>query len=893
MTAWWRRFRARVRYRRFDADLKRELDVHRAMKEDELGSSGSNAEEMHRELGRALGNTTRAREDARAVWISPMLEGVWLDCRLALRTLRKNPAFTAVAVVTLALGIGANTAIFSVVNAVLLRPLPYRDPGSLVLVEPRDVGLTPGWMLPAWRERARRVQALAGFNGPRPLTLIVRGVPNVVQATDVTWDFLPFLGVPPAFGRDFAANDGTPGAAGVVIVSHELWQRHFDGDRTVIGSTVTINRTPVTVVGVLPPAFRFPTAGTLPTFGLPADTQPDVLRVWNGRDSLNVIARLTTGTPLPAVRQELLAIFRQASAHEFSTDLLDRMQISVLPLQERLVGDLSRRLWLVMGAVTFVLLVGTVNLAMLVLARASGRQRELAVRSALGARKGRLAQLILTENLIVALLGAAGALLFASLTRGVARVLLADRIPHVAEIPLDWTVVGFTIVVATGVGMLCGLMALPGACVKFTGVFSAAATPSVSGRNFIRRLLLSVETAVTFVLVVGATLLVQTVWNLSRQDTGFDADRLLTVRVNPGIPPEMDRRARFGPDNQFGAVSRYWANFFTDLRSRLEQLPGVTAAGAISLGPLEGVTTGLSNAVVDGRSLFPNDNDSTIAVAFVTPRYLPTMRIPIVAGRDFEAADQLGAPLVAIVNEAFRHRAGSNASLIGARITSESGPEAFTIVGVTRDVPDRSLRVSPDPTLLLPIAQMPGVHISWGSLTFVLRTADPDPLQVAADVRRAIWGINPNIIISGVTTMNARLAVGMRTERDTALLFGLFALGALVMAAVGVYGVAAYAIAQRTKEVGIRLALGATAGDVRRLMVAHTLWPTAIGIVAGVAIASILTRLLTSTVYGVTPLDVPTFAAGAVILLGVALGSTWMPARRATRIDPLVALRTE
>ena len=387
----------------------------------------------------------------------------------------------------------------------------------------------------------------------------------------------------------------------------------------------------------------------------------------------------------------------------------------------------------------------------------------------------------------------------------------------------------------------------------------------MSGRSLTRRLLLSVETAVTFVLVVGAGLLAQTLWNLSTQEHGFDAERLLTVRVTSGLPPETDRRARFGPEGEFRVVPQYWATFFTDLRARLERLPGVTSVGAISLGPLEGVTTGLANVAVNGQPIGQDVDELMTAVGFVTPGYLQTMRMPLAGGRDFTDADRLGAPLVAIVNEAFQRRFAAAGGILGARIRSGSGPEEFTVVGVTRDVPDRSLRDSPDPLLMAPLAQMPGVHISWGSLTFVLRTAEDDPLRLAPDVRRTIWAINPNIVISGVATMNARLAVGMRTERDSALLFGLFALAAIVMAAIGVYGVAAYATAQRTKEIGIRLALGAAAADVRRLIVTHVLWPTTIGIAMGVVSAALLTRLLASMVYGLRPLDLPTFVASAFV----------------------------
>ena len=335
------------------------------------------------------------------------------------------------------------------------------------------------------------------------------------------------------------------------------------------------------------------------------------------------------------------------------------------------------------------------------------------------------------------------------------------------------------------------------------------------------------------------------------------------------------------------------------MRNRLERIPSVTSAAAVSLGPLEGIGASLQSVAVNGRIV----STESVPVAFVTPGYFQTMRIPIVSGRDFNQGDRLplltaprevlGANLVAIVNEAFQRRFMPTGSMLGARVTSESGPEVFTVVGVTKDVPDRSLRETPRPLLMAPLAQMPGVHISWGSLTFVLRTAEGDPLRVAPDVRRTIWAVNPNIVIAEMTTMRARLAGGMRGERDSALLFGLFALAALLMAAIGVYGIAAYTIAQRTREIGIRVALGADAADVRRLVVTQTLWPTLLGISVGALAAAVLTRFVAAMLYGVAPLDPATFAIGAVLLVSVALAATWIPTRRAIRIDPLVALRYE
>ena len=806
------------------------------------------------------------------------------DVRYALRALARSPGFATVAILTLAIGIGVNTAIFGVINAVVLRPLPYRDPSTLVLVDTSPLSQAPDWLTTAWRDRARTLRDFAGSNGPRAATLVHAGVSQQINAADVTWNFLSLLGVTPVIGRDFAAADADRGAPAVGMLSHQFWLRAFGGNPAVVGQALTVSGTPLVIVGVAPAGFPFPARGTLRAAGMPADTQPDVLRVAAAGASVTVIGRLASGRTPASATAELQAIFRQEAGAKFKDEAVERWALQAAPLQDSLVGSVRQRLWLVMGAVGFVMLVACANVANLLLARTSARQRELAVRMALGAGRGRVARLVLTESLLLALLGSAAALLFAYATGGVARVLLADRLPHVSAIPIDGRVFAFNMAVAAATGLLCGLVSLPGVRRVRLAAIAGSSAAAATGRSRVRRVLLSAETAVTFVLVVGAALFVQTLWNLGARDRGFDADRLLTVRVSPGLPPDVDRRAH-------RAGSTFFARFFSDLRDRLERIPDVAAVAAVSLGPLDGISSGFTHVAVDGRTA--STGESLVPVAFVTPGYFRTMRIRLVNGRDFTEGDRMGGGLVAIVNEAFQRRFAPDGGILGARVTSGSGPEAFTIVGVAEDVPDRSLRQAPEPLLVAPLSQMPGVHISWAALTFVLRTAEGDPLRLAPDVRQTIWAIDPNIVITQMVTMDARVSAAMRAERDSALLFGLFAVVALMMAAIGVYGVAAYIIVQRTKEIGIRIALGAARRDVRRLVVSQTLWPALVGVSAGAAVATMLTPLVASMMYGVTPLDPATFAAGAIVLVSVALAATWMPARRAVRIDPLVALRYE
>jgi len=811
----------------------------------------------------------------------PRLREVEQDLRYAVRTLRNSPGFAAIAVLTLGLGIGANTAIFSVVNAVLLRPLPYRDPGSLVLVENEPSPFAESWLTAAWRDRGKTLSGVAGFDGPSPATLVASGESEQVQSAFVTWNFLALLGVDPTTGRDFTEADAVPGAPPVALLSHKLWTARFGKDGSIVGRTITISGTAVTIVGVTPPAFRFPATGA----PLQLATQPDVMRVAAQSQDLIVIGRLHHGIPVAVAARELLGIYKQAAASllddgkpEFSESELDRLRLRVGLLQERLVGNTRERLWLAMGAVGFVLLVACANVANLLLARRSTRRWEMAVRTALGASRGRLVRFLLTESVLLAFVGSVLGLVIAISTSGVARLVLTERVPHIDTIALDWWVLAFTMATAAVTGMLCGLASIPGA----TRINLAAVnhgTQAVTRRGRMHQVLLATEIAVTFVLVVGAALLVQTLWHLSTKDRGFQADRLLTVRVSPGTPRDLDRTDR-------RADSRYFAIFFTGLKDRLERIPGVVSAGAVSRAPLAGTVSRLSNITVDGRHAA---GESSAPVAFVTPGYLGTMRIPIIAGRDFDHRDQLGAERVVIVNEALQRRFAPDGHIVGARMTAVV--EGFTIVGVTADVPDRSLRELPEPLVMAPLAQMPAGHITWTALTFVLRTAGSDPLQLAPRVRKEIWAINPNIVISEIGAMDARVAQTIRTERDSALLFGLFAIAAVVMAAIGVYGVGAYAASQRTKEIAIRIALGAVRRDVVWLVVQQTLVATVIGTAVGVASAATATRLVASMVYGVTPLDPTTFAVGVFVLMSVASAAAWVPARRASRTDPLIALK--
>ncbi|MDO8834845.1 MAG: FtsX-like permease family protein [Vicinamibacterales bacterium] len=539
-----------------------------------------------------------------------------------------------------------------------------------------------------------------------------------------------------------------------------------------------------------------------------------------------------------------------------------------------------------MGAVGFVLLVACANVANLLLARASARQRELAVRSALGARASRLARLLVTESLLLALIGSAGALLLTYWLRSVARNMLAESVPHVETIAIDWWVLSFNLAIAAASGILCGLASLPGATKPNLGaIFNGGNTPAVTGSSRARRVLLSTEVAITFVLVVGAALLAQTFWNLDRRERGFEAERLLTLRVSPGLPSGLGRAKP-------GAGQSYFAQFFSDLTERVGQLPGVASAAAVSSVPLAGLSMGLSSLSIEGHAPPPIEDDSLATyVASVTPGYFRTMETTMVSGRDFAGNDGMGSPLVAVVNEAFRRRFAPGHDIVGSRLTYDK--RVLTVVGVVADVPDRSLRDEAQALLFTPLAQMAAGPFGWGQLTLVVRSQVRDPRSLAPVVRRESWAVDRNIVIDELSSMDERVAASVRSERQSALLFGLFAIAALSVAAIGVYGVAAYAMAQRTKEIGIRMALGAGRAELSKLVILQTLGSTVVGIGVGLTCASVATRLIAARLYGVTALDPLTFFWAAVILVSIALLASYVPARRAMTVDPLVALRSE
>jgi predicted permease len=866
---------------RGETELARELAAHRALIEEAQLRRGLSPEDARLAAARALGGIEQAKElhrQARSfVWMDDARRDAWQ----VLRSLNRHRAFAAVAILTLAIGIGANTALFSAFNAVVLRPLPYRDPASLVVIAPSPVVLTSTPTLEAWRARVTAIREFAGFNGPRASTILDNTVPSGIDAADVTWNFLSFLGAVPAVGRDFVPGDAAPGAPRVVILSDEAWARRFGRDRSVIGRTLTIDGQPHTVIGITAPDFRFPVTGVMPATGIAESPQPGVLRAAAPATPVNALGRMAPGATTPAASAQLLGVMREVALGSFTQALRDRAQVRVTPLHEALAGPLRTWLLLVMATVAIVLLVACANVANLLLARASARHREFAVRAAVGARFGRLVRLTVTESLVLSLLAAVLALVMTRWAGAAARPLLADRMPHVRDIGVDWAVFAFNVGVATATGLLCSLASIPTLRrLDLSRAFNDGGVPSTSARTGMRRLLLSAEVGFTFVLVIGAVLLAQTFRNLETKDRGFDARGVLTLRLTPQLPHIESAR-------DFPAAAAALTRYSDELIGRLTTIPGVTAAGMVTTAPLTPYGAGFGGISVDGQ---PAPRDALAWVSFVTPAYFGTLRMSIDEGRAFAGTDTADSDPVVIVNDTFRRRFAPSGRIIERTLTSDR--RSMRVVGVVHDVVARTLRDEVEPMIFFPLAQMGRTAFFNSQLTVAIRTSG-EPATALPAIRRAIWSADPNAIIAGVAPLEDRVAESLRAERQSAVVFTALAAIALLIAAIGVYGVGTYTVAQRTKELGLRIALGADRRDIVRLVAWQTLMPTVAGLSAGTLVAIGATRLLGSLLYGVTALDARSFATAAAVLTVAALLATVAPVRRVLRLDPLHALKVE
>ena len=801
------------------------------------------------------------------------------DLRYAVRMFAKKPAFTAVVVVTLALGIGANTAIFSVINGVLLRPLPYESPDELVTlrdVKGHGLGSATYPNVADWRQQNSVFEDIGVYRSTAH-TLTGADTPERVKGARVSAAFLSVLGIEASLGRTFRNVEDLPGVENVAVLSDGCWRRRFGADAGLIGQTVTLDAEEFTVVGILPPGFDFPLEISATEVWTPAGLDEGLhsQRSWH---CLGTAARLRAGVTMDQARtaMETIAARLEQQYPESNAGLGVRLE----SLHNRVVGRLRPVLLVLFGSVALVLLVACANVASLLLVRSADRRKELAVRAALGARPLRLIRQLLTESLLLGVAGGAMGLLLASWGfEGLLGFLPAD-LPRGGEIAIDGRVLIFTLVVSAVTGLVFGLVpALHTARFQlFPALKEGGSTPAGGERNRLRRAIVVSEMALTLALLVGAGLLMRTFWRLTDVDPGFDQDNLLTFQISV-------------PSSQVDDPTRR-SEFYRRLIERIGALPGVdSVAGGTTL-PFSNRDIGLAFRIL-GRPEPPSGDEPKARYNSISPEYFRTLGISLLAGRPFTALDGPGRPGVMIINEAMAQRFWPGEDPIGQRvepliiIEEDGAVEPFEIVGVVGNVRNKSLDTAASPCMYVPSR-----HQTWASMYFAVRTTG-DPLSLVSAIRSEAAAVTKEQAPHSFRRMDQCLVGSLARRKFSMLLLGVFAIAALVITAVGVYGVFSHTVAQRTHEIGVRMALGAQPEDVLRLVLRRGLALTGPGLCIGVLLALASTRMLSSMLYEISATD-PTTFVGVCLLLGmVALLACYIPARRATKVDPMVALRCE
>jgi predicted permease len=811
---------------------------------------------------------------------------LWKDLCYGARMFYRNPGFTAVAVLSLAVGIGANSAIFSVTNAVMLRPLPFSDADRLVILWSRSPGLNvpQDWFSPAQYSDVKTQnhvfdETAISIGGSFNLTGL--GTPEHVDGARVSSSLLPMMGAKAALGRLFSAEEDEPGKPTKVILSYGFWQRHFGSDTGAVGKALTLNGTSLTIVGVLPAGFQFnnevmPTVNSIQNadliLPLPMSAAEQADR---DHEDYNMLARLKPGVD-PAQAQAELDVIAERMKQQYPEHYPPNggLTISVVPLRRQVVGDIGLALYVLFGAVGFVLLIACANVANLLLSRAAVRQKEIAVRTAVGASRGRILRQLLTESVLLALAGGVAGLAVAFAVVRMLRVFGSENIPRLNEVGVDGRVLGFTCFVALLTGIVFGLApALRTSRVDLNEALKDAGRGSSGGRHQLRKLLVVSEVALSLMLLIGAGLLIRSYRRISEAYPGFNSHNIVSLRLSlPGY--------KYGSEEKI-------VSFFRRANEKISALPGLESVGATYSLPMSTVSFAWQPITVEGYVSNTGPNSIISNTRIVSPGYFRTMAIPLVKGRYFDEHDTKGKAEAVIVDEAMAARFWPNQDPIGKRLTRGTNESWQTVVGVISDAKQFSREDEPPITVYFPFEQYVTRNM------YLLARTSSEPSAMVSAVTREIQALDPELSVFDVKTMDQRLYESLARRRFSMLLLGAFSAVALVLGAIGLYGVMAYWVNQRTHEIGIRMALGAQPGSIQRFVIGQTLVLAALGIAAGVAGAFALTRIMSSMLFGVSATDWGTFLITPLLLGGVALLAGYLPARRAARVDPIVALRVD
>jgi len=882
-----RRLWTLIHRNQFDSDLRAEMRLHRELREKQETERGLSPEEAHYAVQRRFGNDLVLREESRDMWGWKWLEHILQDIQYGLRMLRKNPGFTAVAVLTLALGIGANTAIFSVVNAVILRPPPFPNSEQLVTLFERDREKGYDQNAPAaanyldWRAQNNVFSQIAAYGGGE-YNLTGDQRPERVEVAGVTANLFPLLGIAPLLGRTFATEEQQPGHDQVVVLSYGLWEERFGGRSDIVGKSITVNGRACTVIGVMPPGFVFPgDTGTVQKIYTSPPAQlwvPLALdaKTWAVRSDhyLSVIARLKQDVTIQQATSEMDTI-EQRLVKQYPNEFIGS-EVLLVPLSTQIASGLEPVLLVLLGAVAFVLLIACANVANLLLARAASRKKEIAVRTALGASRLRVIRQLIVESLLLGISGGALGVLLAGLGLKVLKVVVPENFPRAEYIGIDGWVLGFTTVVAFVTAIIFGLApALQTSKTDLTESLKEASRGSAEGlgHSRLRGLLVVSEVALSLVLLAGAGLMVRSFLRLENTSLGFNPDHVLTMELS--LPESKYRQ---------GEQRKVTVQQIID---RFDVLPGVKSVAATTLLPLAGGN--FNSAIeIEGEEIKVAGHSPTTEVRAVTPQYFKTMGIPLERGRLITSQDTNTSPPVLLINQTLARRWLPHEDPIGRGATLGWNGFSGQIVGVVADTKEFGVDAEVREEVYIPYSQAPFRQ----TLALALRTTS-DPTQLANAARVAILDADPDLPVSDVRTMEQVVSGSISQPRFRTVLLGLFAGLALALAGIGIYSVISYSVAARTHEIGIRMAIGADQSDVLKLVLKQSLALILAGTVSGFALAYILTRLVASWLYQIRSNDPVTFVGVTLLLLFVGLLATYIPARRAMKVDPMVAVRYE